>query len=99
MFKIKRKKKRKKNEERVTYDNAFGRVLIQFMAEYQRVEEEQKTKKILIKKKAAQTRKINAAVKKQMIADNKIKRAAARVVKKAQKNEKARLKAFERKVQ
>ena len=49
LAKEERKKKRKEKGERVTYGNAFGRVLTESMAESQRLEEEQKTQEVLVK--------------------------------------------------
>lgn len=95
-IKKERKKKRKKNEKRAIYNNIFELVLIQFMTEYQRVKKEQKTNKILIKKETINSQRMDVVVKKQIIANNIIKRLAARVVKKTQKKEKIPLKAFER---
>ena len=96
LAKEERKKKRKEKGEHATYGNAFGRVLTQSMAESQRVVEEKKAQELLVKKEATQTRKINAAIKRQMVADNKIKRAAARAAKKVEKEEEDRLKALNR---
>ena len=67
------------------------------MIESQRLKKKQKAQKILIKKEIFHTRKFVVVVKKQIIADNKIKRAAVRVAKKTQKNEKNRLKALNKK--
>lgn len=63
------------------------------MADSQRIEKGQRAQNVLIKE-ASQTRKVAAAVKRQMSADNKVKRAA----KKAQKDEEDRLKALDKKV-
>ena len=78
-------KKRKDKKERVTYENTFERMLIQIMIEFQRVKKEQKIQKISIKKQASQRREINVVIKKQMMIDNKIKRAAARAIKKTKR--------------
>ena len=91
-----RKRKRKADDERATYGSAFGRVLTQTMAQTQRLKEEEKAQEILIRKEATRTRKLAAAAKKQAIADNRIKRAAARAAKKTQKDEEDRLKALDR---
>lgn len=46
-----RERKRKQDGERATYGNAFGLVLTESMAESQRMEEEQKVQKVLVKRK------------------------------------------------
>ena len=76
-----------KKRNHVTYDNPFERIFLQFMIESQRVTKEKKIQKFLIKKKATQTRKINVVIKRQMMTDNKIKRTAARAIKKKKKKE------------
>ena len=58
-----------------TYGNAFERVLTQSIAQSQRIEEGQKAQEFIVKE-ASQARKVAAAIKRQMIADNKVNRAA-----------------------
>ena len=84
-------------QHRITYDNAFERMFIQFMTEIQRIKKEQKTKKNS-KKKAIQIQKINIVVKKQMIANNKVKRIIVRVIRKMKKEKKNRLKVLNKKL-
>ena len=68
------------------------------MIKFQRLKKEQKTRKILIKKKTIQTRKINVVVKKPIIVDNKIECIAVCVVKKTLRNEKKLIRKTEKKV-
>ena len=84
----KRRKNTKKRKNRIIYDNAFERVFIEIMIESQRLKKKQRAQKILNKKEISHTRNFVVVVKRQIIADNKIKRAAARAIKKTTKNEK-----------
>ena len=92
---IKKTKKKKRKKNRVMYKNAFKRMFIQIMTKFQRMKKEQKTQKILIKKKISQRQKSNVVIKKQIMIDNKIKHVAARVIKKTKKDEKRRKKSIE----